>query len=688
MTKLIVALVVVALCALSTADAAVPMTCGMDVSIRSEYNWRFWHGTKNGLKCDSDIAGVGEVMTLACAVKKNGDKLEYGDTVTFKAKRVGKYVNDGGSDKAHLNINNANAGKFYQFVIFHPDDMQDRGVVYENAPISIRSNRGGLMTYVKVLDKWGTMAPNVDIPKRGDKTVKFRLYRLNIKGDIKDACPKDKAGKDCSGHGSCVAAHCVCNTAYTGERCEHRREEAECSATGDVHFVSLDGARYNLYESGEFLLYADKRDDEGEAVAFRTRPFKNKQGSAVITEITIRRQGHYLKIAHYGQQLYVDCKERERSLDFKKAGKNGVTLENGLRVRWKGEYFVVDSPSQLRVRVIPKPDMKLMDVFVSTWSPRLGSAWGFCGNNDKNSNNDMMPRMTHPRNRNEPDVPVIAAAHIEDGLTYDHHPTNGDANGKASHAFYQCKSVPQIVTLMESAPAKIITAMQVDAEEAKQEEKANIQATTDSIDTALEEGQCKLDTSGIQREALHCCRGVLVEAKIMPSADPAPTTQDALEKIVNDAAIRNAWKQFPDSTPPKTADVLAEYINCVMDMCNEGESKFCDEQTENAEKKRQFDEGDDRKVKEEEEEDREQRQVEAEGEVKGENGGDGEDEELEAAEVLLSEDEAAAPEEDNDNDNDNDDNDDDDDDDEQEQEQEEEQGEGHFDMDGEYDYEL
>ena len=94
---------------------------------------------------------------------------------------------------------------------------------------------------------------------------KERMARKQKEFDEKLSC---ESGKQCHGHGlgmysstcdvdwhckrSCT---CKCNMGYMGTRCEKRFSSASCSSSGDPHPVSADGARYNIYDAGEWVWF-------------------------------------------------------------------------------------------------------------------------------------------------------------------------------------------------------------------------------------------------------------------------------------------------------------------------------------------------------------------------------------------------------------------------------------------------
>ena len=94
-----------------------------------------------------------------------------------------------------------------------------------------------------------------------------------------------------------------------------------------------------------------------------------------------------------------------------------------------------------------------------------GTAEGLCGNNDKNPENDLTPRMTS-RFRNEPSKKLLRRLSVEDGRVYPYDGTelerkNGYDSGRRSVAYYQCRAKARTIDGRKTALAT--TAVETDA---------------------------------------------------------------------------------------------------------------------------------------------------------------------------------------------------------------------------------
>ena len=213
--------------------------------------------------------GRGEFIVVELDRRALRPAVEFGDTVFFKEERSGLYINEMGRYYGHLTVNPKRAGDFFQWVLFNPEGEQFRGPLFVNSAFAMRSNRQNFELYVRVLSHVGNARIDTTDFKPDYRKARFRAYKMHLdhEGGFKSLCPSDADGNVCSNHGQCANKYCACNENYEGERCEHELVDAKCFVVADPHVTSFDGARYNLFGAGEYLLWQEYRDSEREAVS-------------------------------------------------------------------------------------------------------------------------------------------------------------------------------------------------------------------------------------------------------------------------------------------------------------------------------------------------------------------------------------------------------------------------------------
>jgi hypothetical protein len=577
-----------------------PVRCGDKVALRSELTQKFVNVAKDlSVAATTVTPGIGEIFVVSCKSKAVDAIVELGDSLVFKAERSGQYLNDQGSDTAPLTCNPAQAKGFFLFAAFDPVDDQARFPLLQETPFALRSMRPNLMTYVRTQSAAGVLKANSDNTDPNPVGDSFRLYRLPDNVDnYATLCPLAPNGKVCSGMGVCVERACDCNDNAVGEFCEMLREKAECSLIGDVHVESFDGGLYNIYELGEKLLYQEAQSTYKEAVAAFVSPWNDQPFTAVLSKVTIRRNGadgeEFLGFMRNGASVYYNCDTDKDLADaIKASGEEGVAMRNGLRVKWANQMWEVTSPSGLAVRVRPRLVLGLIDVFIGTNTPRAGTAEGACGNNNRDATDDLMPRMTE-RLRNEPNFELLKKMSVEDGRDYKfdgsvEQRAEGVANGKESEAFYQCQAKTKYV-----APEETLLAVVSGIKGKEPSPDVGAATITDDlrnqvrtrVETALAAGFCD-NNRVFQESTAACCRQVLVKARAVSELGRAPTSQADLDQTVTDAAIKTSWTtMFENPIIPQAILVKGDYIQCLEDVCKTKTSRFCLEEKQDTETQR------------------------------------------------------------------------------------------------------
>eukprot|EP00163_Fabomonas_tropica_P003054 TRINITY_DN1253_c0_g1_i2.p1 TRINITY_DN1253_c0_g1~~TRINITY_DN1253_c0_g1_i2.p1 ORF type:complete len:525 (+),score=202.12 TRINITY_DN1253_c0_g1_i2:725-2299(+) len=431
-----------------------------------------------------------------------------------------------------------------------------------------------------------------------------------VKGNtFKNVCPKDANGRTCGGHGSCQNSQCNCNAAYTGNSCDKKRERANCHAVGDPHWASFDRAYYNFYETGEYLLYGEPDDPQGEAVAEFMRPWGRVV--SIMDTVTVRRANEYVSV-DISRRVRHNCKDVTGWVNG--AGGAGRRLKSGLHVMREGSgYHRISSPSGLIVRI------SWPNVYVSVYQPRLGTARGLCGNNDRNPGNDGSPYWRY----REPNKGYTRSLRIADGKVY-HYGGNrwGVKNNEKDVSFKNCKANNVFFNFLALDGVKITP------KELKEEKKAaedqglelaesevmvyGTATDDDTVEGSMKQGVCSVTKNGdkgrkAQAAAFTCCAKVLQSARAIKNKGDAPKGQSALTALVTKELLAKAWA---GDTPPDADVVRSDYTDCLEDYCFTENCKFADELAEGVKEQQQDNKEDQADQKKKEDEDKAQRDAE------------------------------------------------------------------------------
>ena len=556
--------------------------CNDIISLRSEETWMFFHTIKGGaLRADSALRGVGEAFVIECKGKVSGDAVEFGDTVFFKEERSGLYINEMGRYYGHLTVNPKRAGDFFQWVLFNPEGEQFRGPLFVNSAFAMRSNRQNFELYVRVLSHVGNARIDTTDFKPDYRKARFRAYKMHLdhEGGFKSLCPSDADGNVCSNHGQCANKYCACNENYEGERCEHELVDAKCFVVADPHVTSFDGARYNLFGAGEYLLWQEYRDSEREAVSAFFGPWnaEDPKSPSVAKIVTVRHYKHFVKFTDVGRAIYQDCDmEKDIAAEVKKAGKNGMLLKTGHMISWQPElnsWLLTNEETQTEIIIetimnkkdeFNAEDIAYIDTTIAIRRPKRGHQIGICGNFDGQRDNDAIPRSK--TGQNEIDEAALRKVRINDGRDYDFDRVNGRWNNEVDRSFYNCGS--RTHEMWFHAPPK------------PSEVAPDSSAATTTIEDVLLFGKCKTEKYN-RAKSIRCCRKVLVEARVMADGVSAPITTDTMNAATTAIKLQEAWSPYPDSPVPRSIDVRSDYLDCLQDMCDTDNEGFCKGAVEN-----------------------------------------------------------------------------------------------------------
>ncbi len=209
------------------------------------------------------------------------------------------------------------------------------------------------------------------------------------------ACPVGNGGLLCSGQGKCVGPlrnpptrDCECEASFTGEACEIRRGDwngygRTCSAVGDPHWYTFDGAWLNVYRPHvyvEMLYYMNpqpwaQKPEDREAIVAYTKPWGSMAGIAM--EVTFRRGNNYLW-AREGWELYHNCNGQN-------IWSNGPTSVGGFNI-YRYAYYFTRIQSQGRSGLTldvyswghPSWGWSYLDIHIHHYEPILGKIENAC----------------------------------------------------------------------------------------------------------------------------------------------------------------------------------------------------------------------------------------------------------------------------------------------------------------------
>ncbi|XP_067648949.1 mucin-5AC-like [Haliotis asinina] len=187
-----------------------------------------------------------------------------------------------------------------------------------------------------------------------------------------DTCPCDNNGHEFS-HGATIPRDCNTCTCYGGKwNCTNKKCEATCSATGDPHYMTFDGFRYNFMGTCSYYLLYDPNFD------VIVDNIKCGHGEASCTKsVTLDVNGMNIKLDH-NHQLFVNGKEITK-LPYKAQGIKifmvsslfmQAELDNGIKILWDGRTraYITAPPSFMK------------------------KTKGLCGYFDGNQNNDFLTK--------------------------------------------------------------------------------------------------------------------------------------------------------------------------------------------------------------------------------------------------------------------------------------------------------
>ncbi|XP_028390594.1 IgGFc-binding protein-like [Dendronephthya gigantea] len=187
-------------------------------------------------------------------------------------------------------------------------------------------------------------------------------------------CQTPCAYAPCLNGGICTNAgqsyRCTCPAGFKGSRCE-TEETAQCSATGDPHYHTFDGRRYNFMGACEYVLSKDVNNNF--LVLTKNQRCRGQRFSCVLSvsvtikglKIKITRGGHFTvfgirKNAPYRNQGVIITKEGLRTIK--------IQSDIGVSVRYDGVY----------------------NVFVTVSARYRGKTAGLCGNYNGNANDEFI----------------------------------------------------------------------------------------------------------------------------------------------------------------------------------------------------------------------------------------------------------------------------------------------------------
>ncbi|XP_035665590.1 mucin-5AC-like [Branchiostoma floridae] len=202
-------------------------------------------------------------------------------------------------------------------------------------------------------------------------------YLHNGQCVTRDQCPCTYQGKD-YGAGDRITRDCNECVCFMGKwTCTDHQCESTCSVTGENHFQSFDGVRFDLlgtYQASFILATNIRRDDDPFRVTYNIHDCHKEHCKR---SLTVELGGKTLKMLP-DHELMIDGEEiitlpyrsHEFFVDTVSTIYQRVTTSNGLNLFWDGNH---------RLYVLASPEL-------------MGRTYGMCGNYNNKQKDDFLTR--------------------------------------------------------------------------------------------------------------------------------------------------------------------------------------------------------------------------------------------------------------------------------------------------------
>ncbi|KAI8495841.1 hypothetical protein Bbelb_262570 [Branchiostoma belcheri] len=193
----------------------------------------------------------------------------------------------------------------------------------------------------------------------------------------RDQCPCTYQGKD-YGAGDRITRDCNECVCFMGKwTCTEHQCESTCSVTGENHFQSFDGVRFDLlgtYQASFILATNIRRDDDPFRITYNIHDCHKEHCKR---SLTVELGGKTMKMLP-DHELMIDGEEiitlpyrsHEFFIDTVSTIYQRVTTSNGLNIFWDGKH---------RLYVLASPEL-------------MGRTYGMCGNYNNKQKDDFLTR--------------------------------------------------------------------------------------------------------------------------------------------------------------------------------------------------------------------------------------------------------------------------------------------------------
>lgn len=205
------------------------------------------------------------------------------------------------------------------------------------------------------------------------------------KGDV--FYSEDKCAEECTcgdnGAVSCQKAKCrpgeICKLVNGVKRC-YPEGEGKCVASGDPHYISFDGRRFDFQGTCVYVLAKVCDDDKGQLTPFTVTQGNEKFGNG---KVAVTKS---VAVSVYGYAIYIQQKMPWKVFVDDELLNLPLSLENGrLKITQEGRNIIVRTAFGLTVLY---DTVYYVEVIVP--STYQGKMCGLCGNYNKNGGDDFI----------------------------------------------------------------------------------------------------------------------------------------------------------------------------------------------------------------------------------------------------------------------------------------------------------